>query len=131
MLSHGSAYPVELPHPGATGADRLGFTTGVAVGVCLLAIAIQAWLGVYLAPLQGSWAAFTPDSIAATSRLAASTAWRCGVPAATAVALAAMLMAQVRRARWYAALAALALAALVATWYWAHAPWHAVADAIR
>src|SRR5687767_4359764 len=130
MLSHGSAYPVEVPGRHTPGA-RLGFAAGVAVGLTLAAIAAQVWLAVHLAPLRGTWAEFVPDSIANLSRMAARSEWRWGVPLGSTVLLGALLVARVRRAYWYALVAALAIAAAIATYVWAMAPFTAVASAIR
>ncbi len=131
MVSHGSAFPIELPQVPAAAPDRLGFAAGVMVGLTLAAVALQIWLGLHVASVAASWADFAPDSIAASSRLAASDAWRCGVPAATSVALAALLLGRVRRARWYALVAVLAVILAIATYVWANAPWAALAGAVR
>lgn len=133
MVSSGTGFPVELPRPppGSSSRPVLGFATGIAVGVILSAIAVQAWLAVHLAPVAGTWAGFGAESIANLSRLAVSPAWRWGVPAATAVVVAGLLALGVRRARWYALLSGLAIVAVAPTYVWAMAPWTAVADKIR
>ena len=130
MPSRGSAFPIEpLDEPSAPA--RLGFATGIAMGVILSAIAAQLWTAIHLAPIAGTWSAFAPDSIGNLSRLAVTPAWRWGVPSVTAAALAVMVVVGGRRARWYALLAAVAVVAPVVTYEWAVAPWHDVAAAVR
>lgn len=131
MFSSGSAFPVELPRQRPPSPPQLGFAAGVAVGLIVAAIAAQIWLAFHLAPLAGTWAAFAPGSVGRLSDTAASDAWRCGVPAVTTVALAALLLARRTRARWYAVVAAVAIALVIATYLWAMAPWTDVAGAIR
>ena len=97
----------------------------------LSAIGAQLWTAVHLAPIAGTWKAFAADSIRNLSRLAVTPWWRWGVPSVTAAALAIMVMAGVRRARWYALLAAIAVVAPIVTYEWAVAPWHDLAAAVR
>lgn len=130
MLSHGSAFPVELPRQDAVGG-RLGFAAGVAVGLTLAAIAVQVWLAVQLAPLRGTWAAYVPESIANLSRLAVRAEWRWGVPVVSTALVVGLLVARVKRPHAYALVAALAIAAAIVTYVWAMAPFTALASHIR
>ncbi len=136
MISSGSGFPIEVPgrsaEPASSGPPGArGFAAGIAVGVVVSAIAVQVWLAVTLSTVAATWASFDARSIRNLSRLAVEPAWRWGVPTTIAVVLAALLAARVARARWYALVAALAVAAAILTYVWAMAPWHELADKIR
>lgn len=112
-----------------TPPPTLGFGAGVAVGVTIAAVAAQLWVAQQVEPMRH----LLHESVELRNltRLALSPTWRWGVPAVTLAIVAALLGLGVRRARWYAIVAAAAVLAVVVTYLWATAPLTELADAIR
>jgi hypothetical protein len=106
------------------------FARGALTGVAASAVLVQIWLAVELAPMRAMYDQFT-GSLPALTSLVISPYWLWGAPGAGAIAVALLARRRPPGLVIYL-LTALALVLVVAaTWRFANAPLHELADAIR
>ena len=106
------------------------FARGVLTGVAASAVLAQIWLAVELAPMRAMYGELD-GSLPALTSLVISPYWLWGVPGLGAIGVAALARRRPVGLAIYA-LTALALALLVAaTWRFANAPLHELADKIQ
>jgi hypothetical protein len=127
-----SPAPVAIVRRGRGDGAR-DYATGIAIGIAVVGVLLQIWVGYEVATYRTTWEMFAPESLRPSAAgVVASTAWRYGAPVVLAglVGLAHVLAGRGRR--WPAlVIAVVAVAAPVTTLYVARAPFHAVADAIE
>jgi hypothetical protein len=129
-----SGFASERPEAPPTPIDTPSYVRGIATGLAIAMALLQLMLALYVIP-QGELVVreFETAAVPGIFKLVVSSAWQCGVPAASA-ALLALVIARRPRPVWpYLALAvALAVAVAVAvSWLGAHAPITALAGAVH
>ncbi len=94
------------------------FFHGAFAGVAIAAVIAQVWLAVQLEPLRGAYKDFGTATLPFTLK----TWWLYGAPAVGFVAVAGLVVTRPRHVAVYAVVAAILVAAAVATWHLAYAP---------
>jgi hypothetical protein len=127
-----SGFANELPEPLPSAVDTPSYVRGIATGFAIAMYLLQLALALSVIPQSELVVRdFGADVVPGIFKLVVSSAWRWGVPAASA-ALLALVIARRPRALWpYLALAVGLAVAVAVSWFGAHAPITALAGAIH
>lgn len=107
----------------------VGFAHGVAAGIALTVIVVQALAAYELAPMRGMYRDFG-GTVPLATRIVLSPAWLWGVPAAGAVLVSALIAFRPRSVWAYVAYAVVMIGIAIATWWIARMPLYELAGNI-